>query len=569
MHSHGTRALSGLLRRVLIESDVQRHATPHGEIADGQSDAGPVPEVHLGFGFEQTGMNKDWLSTLAKSLETEYWKNPNSGGPEGAKNTNIPAGYTYFGQLIAHDFSNHVSPSNAPQDEEAQNILAEDHLAAKGLTLHTIYGDGPLENPAPYQPRECGNVKSQRVLLKLGRVRVRGGGNKFELSSNNPQRDIPRLGCPYKPRRDTGFADTLISDPRNDDNLVLSQLTMMFHTLHNRVYSEISGLDLSAGHLQKYTDEHMRFAAARTIVAYVYRSLIVRDYLPRLLHPKIQRLFDADSFECAEGAIDFRTTGNDVTREFSLAAFRMGHAMIRSVYQINEALRNDNDDIMTPSIAELLDRTSARQCEHVPLEETWTIQWHRFFDLGDGRQPQSSIKLGPSFRSGLINYNGISLPGNDELGLHEIDLFRGLDGQMRSVRTLISLLPETLRRESPLLSADERVSDAVDEWLKTKVPAIRDKLDSNGQLEKTRTDPPPLIFILLEAAITGGRKKRGTRMGILGSALVADTVYRVLRRGRGEIEEDEDLTNLAHTILPAVAFEEMGRLIRWVWPDTD
>ena len=83
-------------------------------------------------------------------------------------------------------------------------------------------------------------------------------------------------------RSGQGVPDALIADPRNDDHLIISQLTALFHQLHNIIYAKLS--DTQAGpssDLQNYR----QFLEARKIAALAYRSVIINDLLKLLLEP--------------------------------------------------------------------------------------------------------------------------------------------------------------------------------------------------------------------------------------------------------------------------------------------
>src|SRR5690349_9728471 len=59
---------------------------------------------------------------------------------------NIPAGYTYFGQLVVHDLTQSRVATGADGRETLQNLVTPN------LDLDTIYGGGPTRCPHIYQP---------------------------------------------------------------------------------------------------------------------------------------------------------------------------------------------------------------------------------------------------------------------------------------------------------------------------------------------------------------------------------------------------------------------------------
>jgi len=507
-------------------------------------------DVHLSAYANEPERARALLGKLASRLKIQYWQIP----LESNANEHIPAGYTYFGQLMAHDLVQHVTPFPALRSRATPLSMESDNLRERGLILDAIYGGGPRSNPSSYAWRS--DSQRDRVHLRLGRVRKPGVDTV--PTSEDPFRDIPRVVCPFMNHDAAGYADTLLVDPRNDDNVIVSQMTMLFHTLHNWVYDRISALIDEDDGLEPLKVEYRRFTAARKVVALVYRRIIVHDFLGRLLHPEVARLFDAVSFECAEPGLDYQNRGQDITVEFSHAAFRFGHAMIRSQYQLNGDLEAKESYILA-----LLNRTSAKGAIHVPLESNWTVEWQRFFDFDlPGVQP--SNRIAPSFRESFFVANAFTPPDQNDVFLPHLDFFRAAQAGVRNVKTLIASLPAPLRAHSAILSYPQGTGDEISRWL-DKVDAIQppkqeNRLDSDER-KLAMQDPPLLLFLLLEAAVTGPADMQGKRLGILGSAIVADSIYRVLRRGRPAIEGDAAVAALAERVFSHEVPADMPSLI--------
>ena len=120
----------------------------------------------------------------------------------------------------------------------------------------------------------------------------------------------------------------VIPDLRNDENLAVAQTHLALMRFHNRV---ADGLPASVPAAQRFTQ-------ARELVTKHYQWMIRTDYLPRICAPGvINNVFNQGrkAFEVGVPAIQMPT----MPIEFSIAAFRLGHSMIRAVLQLEQGLR--------------------------------------------------------------------------------------------------------------------------------------------------------------------------------------------------------------------------------------
>lgn len=109
-------------------------------------------------------------------------------------------------------------------------------------------------------------------------------------------------------------------EARNDDNVIVAQLHLMFQKIHNEL---VARFEPAMGRHPLITD------AARKINVYLYQRLLIDDYLPRILAPSVTDflLFQNERI-LLNGQLKF------VPLEFSHAAFRFGHSMVRQVYTL-------------------------------------------------------------------------------------------------------------------------------------------------------------------------------------------------------------------------------------------
>ncbi len=151
------------------------------------------------------------------------------------RNHDIPAGYTYFGQLVAHDmiFNETSSLDVRPQ-------AGERAWATPQLDLDCLYRGGPARSPELYQiPEDSAKDRTRlRVGLTAGQGYSRPGGDGHPSGSGRPE-PFDLAAFAFRPEASNAVdaqgigdttplrcpAETLVGDPRNDDNLAVSQIT--------------------------------------------------------------------------------------------------------------------------------------------------------------------------------------------------------------------------------------------------------------------------------------------------------------------------------------------------------
>src|SRR5258708_18739134 len=118
------------------------------------------------------------------------------------ENQGINAGYTYLGQFIDHDLT--FDPASSLQKQDDPDALVD--FRTPRFDLDNIYGRGPDDQPYLYE--------DDGRHLQLGRPLT---GNPADPNAH----DLPRHSSESKP----GSRDrALIGDPRNDENVIVSQI---------------------------------------------------------------------------------------------------------------------------------------------------------------------------------------------------------------------------------------------------------------------------------------------------------------------------------------------------------
>ena len=226
------------------------------------------------------------------------------------------AGFTYLGQFIDHDLTLDVTSLELAQPN-AERIR---NFRTPFLDLDQVYGGGPNLSPFLYEMH--GPPGNERFLI----------GMTGKRRSEGP--DIPSSPDDL-PRNAKGIA--LVGDPRQDENLIIAQLHVAFLKFHNRVMDE-----LDKGGKGKFQSVGpagaTRFEQARRLVTWHYQYIVLHEFLGAVIDQKVLEDVQRKCVAPADGSGSFQ-----IPIEFSAAAFRFGHSMVRDTY-------NDYNDLQKTSV---------------------------------------------------------------------------------------------------------------------------------------------------------------------------------------------------------------------------
>jgi hypothetical protein len=384
----------------------------------------------------------------------------------GGDHPDLPAGYTYFGQFVDHDVTyDPTSSLRRPSDPER----LEDFRTPR-LDLDAVYGSGPRDLPYLYDAQ----AEPVGALLLLGDSRAQfGEGFAAE--------DLPR----------NGRQRALVGDPRNDENAMVAQLHLAFLKFHNRLARALAAGE-HAAHWSGQPDE--LFEETRRLVRWHYQWLVVEDFLPRILPDgmvagllgvgaqggrRVVRRFDPRPRLYHHGDDPF------VPVEFSGAAFRFGHSLVRPSYQLNQA--SGTLPVLTahpdpdPAAATHLGGFRA-------LPSALVIDWARFYELPGGA-PQHARALDTHLSWPLARLPAdVAPPGASGRSLAWLNLARGRRLGLPSGQAVARAMGQT-----PLDDEALRLAGA----------------------------PAPLWFYVLTEAETLGE---GRRLGPVGGRIVAEVL---------------------------------------------
>jgi hypothetical protein len=440
----------------------------------------------------------------------------------------IPAGYTYLGQFIDHDIT--FDPASALQQQNDPDAL-EDFRTPR-LDLDCVYGRGPADQPYLY-------AKPARA--------------KFILGEN---RGIAGMDRPDLPRTPDGTA--LIGDKRNDENKIVAQLQALFMKFHNKVF------DALAPRFPAPAQQDSRFLEAQRIVRWCYQFIVLHDFLPKVCDPavvhKVMPSGDARGpdlhFYHPHGGSAF------IPVEFSVAAYRFGHSMVRPSYALNAVAKSTA--VFTSGVkikpfnripvfvAHAEKSTDAMNGfgELAPaLPPAWGIDWKFFFGPlhthpeGQPQIPQPSYRIDASLVDPLGALPEFVAQGAPSpfVSLAFRNLMRGASMGLPSGQRVAQMMNVRHPLSEEQLWKRKNEGEELEAWTEGAAFYEANKKWLEGSA-------PLWFYVLKEAEV----QSHGRHLGEVGSRIVAETLvglvwhdhYSYLFQMPGWTPADEKLTGL-------------------------
>jgi hypothetical protein len=400
----------------------------------------------------------------------------------------ISAGYTYFGQFVDHDLTH---DRTRLEDSSAEVSLISNYRTPH-LDLEHLYCGGPQLSPELYEAGADPDLAQFRIDLT-------------EEALPAPPPALPLAGSAHDVPRDSFHAAVTASeDDRSVENVILMQMHVLFMKFHNEAIRQLSATPPLITGIENLGEGSL-FTRAQRLVRWHYQYLVHRDFLSKVIDSDIQRGVDRHG-------TSFVWPNNDffMPVEFSMAAFRFGHSIVRNSYDLNCHTEHK-------TIAEL-----SRQ-SRVParLPETWVIEWGRYFPgwlLKSTGDLIPSMPINTSMASQLHalppemirQFIPTALPTYSELPVRTL---------LRGARTQIPSGQEV----ADALVAKNRVTRVL-----TEEELTRETKDRSGPTLKQcglAANTPLHYYILREAEIL----EKSRRLGPVGSQIVADVIEGALR----------------------------------------
>jgi Animal haem peroxidase len=413
----------------------------------------------------------------------------------GGGESQSPAGFTYLGQFADHDLT-----SDKTNVMLGQNVSPTDLLQGRSpsLDLDSLYGAGPAD------PGSAMFYEADGIHLKMGKT-VASGGIAAKVGF-----DLPRgEGTTAAQKR-----KAIIPEPRNDENLAVAQTHLAFIRFHNRVVDT----------LPSSVPPSQRFVHARRIVTRHYQWVLRTDFLPRICAPGVVN----DVFTNGRKAFEVGASPADVPTmpiEFSVAAYRLGHSMVRDTYNWNAVFDHGSGSL------DLLFAFSGLNGDFLGdqrLPSTWIADFRRLYDFGDAGKPglvvppaksNRAMRIDTRLANPLAHLPGFP-PAEDNLAVRNLTRARMV--KLATGQQMVTFLKNKGVTLTRLTNAQVRDGNNG-----ASLEGLTDQ-----QRAAIVANTPLWFYILREAELNGGRLKG------VGARIVAETFHRAMEGSQTSIVRD-------------------------------
>lgn len=367
----------------------------------------------------------------------------------------ITAGFTFLGQFLDHDMT--FDPTSSL--ERQQDPESIQNFRTPLLELDSVYGAGRAANPHLYD-RETTNTKF--------------------LIDKDWQNDLPRNSQNI----------AIIAEPRNDENLIVSQLQLAFLKFHNAVVDHLGK--------QGMTNPNEVFSEAQRLVRWHYQWIILNEFLPVTVGKDLVN----DILKNGRRFYNWRNLPF-IPVEFSVAAYRFGHSQVRPGYIANHTGDIGGKPFIAPIFDFNLDPKSEdpQDLRGGKRAKRRFVDWDTFFDFGNDKlRPNKKIDPILSTRLFELPFSAPGLPAKQDQrrSLAQRNLLRHLTFSLPSGQSVACVMGE-----EPLS------------------PLELSELKDLGFAEST----PLWYYILKEAKV----RQKGKRLGPVGGRIVAEVFIGLLQ----------------------------------------
>jgi hypothetical protein len=415
--------------------------------------------------------------------------------PEG--DSRIPAGFTYLGQFIDHDLT--FDPTVGFPGIHDPDTIEDGRTPA--FDLDGVYGLGPVRQPELYDPAHPPGRAHLRVGLTDPEPAT-GGRGVPDIPGSLPH-DLPR-----HPDR-----AAIIPDGRDDENLLLAQTHLALLQFHNRVIDTLphgpADDDRHAVFSKAEEDEKgTAFHRATRLVRWHYQWIVLHDLLPRIADPDVVE----DVLRNGRRFFRFEHGAVFVPVEFSVAAYRLGHSMVRDAYDFNRVFNGGGGPALSSATFELLFALTGKGGFPPPtrcaLPSNWIVDWRRFHEVGRPELLNFARRLDTRITGGLHDLAIPGVVGVPPRALPVRALLRGSGVGLPSGQDVARAM------DARPLTPDEIASGPVDG------PVLR--------AHRLHLGTPLWYYVLKEAEVRGG----GQRLGEVGSRILAEVFVGLLEGDR-------------------------------------
>ncbi|NEH74088.1 peroxidase family protein [Rhizobium leguminosarum] len=540
----------------------KKRAVPGPSVRAGRPATGDVAvdeEADFGYFVPPLDAPENYLPNTAETLGEldelgemmiDVVATPTSEDP--TEDSTLPPVFTYWGQFLDHELTARTdregaisSMVNAHPPVASSTVESQFRNArSPRFDLDSVYGGSAVGEGIDADVVKV--ISGLRHPTLKNKMRVGTAVDPGPLPDNlDEHRDLPRYGQVQSSVREAAlrlaqaamtpeafqkFSDSLpqraiIGDNRNDENLVVAQFHLSFLRFHNKA------VDYLASHDTGWIAD---FSSAQALTRLHYQWLIVEGYLKGVCDPVVvDRVVKdrASHFFKFRAEFDARRQntrlGNALPLEFSTAAYRFGHSMVRAFYDYNKNFGRPGTGFLPRVTLQLLFEFTGgggRLDNAKKLPKNWIIDWTRFtgadpHDAGDGEPARLARRIDTELAPPL---HTLFKEGEDQADQQLKELFKNL--ARRNLRRGYNLrLPTGQALHKHLKQTGAVQSSPIQDVsaLFAAKPDLKNFLAGTASRFHERT--PLWFYILAEAEAAGGN-----RLGEVGSCLVASTFVGVL-----------------------------------------
>ncbi|TRZ43507.1 peroxidase family protein [Robertkochia solimangrovi] len=399
------------------------------------------------------------------------------------QNSKIPSIYTYLGQFIDHDITartdrnsdfNSLEPVEGIKPRKAAEVVENLRNGRRPqLDLDSVFGEGPSFLPS--YTAEADRIYNNTSL----KLYLNESPGYIDL-----RRDEAQAGTTENPKV---VYRARIADARNDENLVVSQM----HAAFIKTFNKISDI------LEPTHTNEEAYCEARKLTRWAYQYIVINDYLKNVCNKGVV----ADVI--CNGPFFYNTSIPFMPLEFSVAAFRFGHAMIRPFYTLNTGNVKTIMKLLGPSMGDLINPANAS------LKPENVIHWSNFVTDTPVLPVNVSRKIDPFIAKGLFDLSpvGEPAPPSPLANLAQRNLLRGYLLGMPTGQAIAKAMRIDPMRHEELVDGlnDEQKCVMYDSGFSARTPLW--------------------YYILQEGKVQSG----GDSLGYVGSMLVSETLVGLVK----------------------------------------
>jgi len=490
---------------------------------------------------------------------------------KGADLNQQPAGYTFLGQFIDHDVTRTQTALQALSTLNASaqsNANVRGKLAAAGITVDQLQqAIADAAAPTSALSVNTGKLDIDSVYGVVDFEALTGITAPWFEQSNGTytgrfamrhvqaptSTGAPIDGFDYE-RTQAGAAE--VPDPRNSEHKLIVQIQNLFELAHNDCMDHT----LSGNGTPSHQQIGAAFDTCHKKVIWTYETIVATDFLPRFsaeatlnrvapgaLHAYQRGTMPTSHLPSQDGIKTFLYSCNPgqirIPHEFAVAAFRLGHTLVRDQYVLHDPVLDANGNLLTgqprPIFAAASDPETVGLVGDNPVQPGDVIDWSHFYDVYGFSQQDESAQPGRPVDT-LISDKLFNLP--------IAALPPGPDANGKDTSTERNLPRRNLMRASEPTSVITgsvglATGEELEAYAQQRIPglhdatkevrkALADRLQSAGfdpNLLKRHT--PLWLFILAEAEST----QASQRLGELGSHIIDEFLLGSLHCDQGSV----------------------------------